>query len=220
MNSVENLEKAPQAEAFEAEQRNARRRELVSQARLPHRAARWWREQGKRLGRPAYLEAAPSPCQAWNARWALVSEALLKAPKTMVLCGAQGRGKTVLGVGVARLFCWHERRARYVTLLDLALEFEAAMKPDSGSSRHAVLESYKRPDLLVIDECGRSAETDAIMRLLFAVLDGRHGDDLGTLLIGNMEPSTFNEWLGPSLVDRVNEAEGGLVHANWGGLRE
>jgi DNA replication protein DnaC len=140
-----------------------------------------------------------------------------KTGATIGLIGAEGTGKTVLATALALEWTAQLRSVRYSSLLRLLLALEAG-RNGSGPSRFELLEELAGVSLLILDECDKGFGSEAEKRTVFELLDQRHAACRDTLLISHPPVEQFKAWLGPELMDRMNET-GGLVECNWKGMR-
>ena len=195
-----------------AERREKRRRALLEDSQLPARARRV-------LADPAHAHHGLAV-----ALQSILDTIRQRHGVSMVFHGLAGRGKTVTATAVALDYIARGRSVRYLTLAQLEELYDAARnrpeKEDAENplefpSEHAVSQGLGRggPDLLIIDECGKSRATDYVMRKLFHLGDARYNEDLDTIYIGNLTQPDFEVWLGASLTDRVNE-NGGFIEFN------
>lgn len=133
------------------------------------------------------------------------------------LIGPRGTGKTQIAqraVSTSCANCWPALYARSMTFF---LELQAAIK-DETETWLDVIERYRQPRLLVLDEMQERAETDFENRVLNHLIDLRYGDMSDTLLLANLTPKALAESLGASIVDRLRET-GGVIECSWPSFR-
>lgn len=139
----------------------------------------------------------------------------------VALIGERGNGKTQIACEVVSKAChgvaWGDRPPVLYTrlarvLVDLRSTFEG-----KGTERD-LRERLATAQLLVIDEIHETKTSEFKDLLLADVLDERYGNELPTLLIGNVTPSGLRAALGPSLASRASET-GTIVEAKWPGFR-
>lgn len=133
----------------------------------------------------------------------------------VVLHGIHGGGKTQLGVELMRYQV--EKRlksARFVTAMEFFMAVKATYKDGAESDETKLVEEYRKPGLLVIDEVEKRGESLWENNLLFHLLNRRYNDVKDTLLISNLPSTELSTHLGPSLVSRLNET-GGMIPCDW-----
>ena len=145
----------------------------------------------------------------------------LNSPRTVVIAGDRGRGKTQIAT-----FCASQRGAEgkdsglYTRAFDMAENVV-------GVDRDTRLERWQKTPFLVIDECHRLESKH--LPVLESVVDARYSNRKTTLIIGNwmtdegvQNGETVNGQLlhgvGPTIMDRVNET-GGIVWCRWDSYR-
>lgn len=141
----------------------------------------------------------------------------------MLLFGSRTTGKTVMAVDIA-LEIAADRPSpfpvpvKYVRALELLQDLRRKHNVNDAASAELV-KPYRKWPFLVIDELGVRArgdgeysESDAA--LITTLLDTRHQDMLGTLLISNEGRIKTFEILGPSIVRRI-EQTGFAAQASW-----
>ncbi len=132
------------------------------------------------------------------------------------ITGARGTGKTLLGAVLARHEAKKKRSSKYQTAMGFFLDVKEAF--DGKLSEKAVIESYIKPKLLIIDEMQERGQTQWEDRLLTHLIDRRYGAMHDTLLIGNQTKEEFTKSLGDSIASRIIET-GGIAVCNWPSFR-
>lgn len=122
----------------------------------------------------------------------------------LVLAGERGTGKGHLAVSCA-LQVMQRGTAMYLRTTDLIRRVRATWRRDSAMSEEELLSTLAQLDLLVIDEVGMQRGTEDEQIILFDVIDRRYADLRPTILITNLDGATFKEFVGPRLMDRLNE---------------
>lgn len=158
---------------------------------------------------------APGP---WRDCLEKISVHLVKSGALITLLGTRGGGKTQLAVELMFHVTAKRRRARYVTAMEIFLEVKAAYRKDSKETEEMVVDSFCKPQLLVIDEVHERGETGWEDRILTHIIDKRYRSMLDTILIANLERNEFVASMGKSVVSRLNET-GGIITCNWPSFR-
>lgn len=137
---------------------------------------------------------------------------------TVCLSGIRGNGKTQIGVDAIRCVTRGLKPARFITAQRLFIEIRRAFRSDSTRTEAQVIDSFRKPALLVIDEIGQRGESDWENRMFFEVLNARYNDLTDTILTANLSPEAVAECLGPSILSRMQEG-GGLIDCQWPSFR-
>jgi hypothetical protein len=211
-------------EEFRLYLRRQKRDELRGEAGMPEGHTRWWRFRTKLLGALAYAHPQPSGHERWDQAYQIVrrqieSRADRDFGLVMALLGHHGSGKTELATGLLLLVTAKLQSARYVTAIDLCLQLEAALNSRGETTREAIVEEYRQPRLLVIDDCSASASSESEARCLRAIVDGRYRSNRDTLLVSNDSPAAFAEVCGAWNLDRMRQG-GGFIECNWESFRK
>ena len=151
-------------------------------------------------------EKALKTCKAYLERWERVKE----HGKCIVLIGKPGTGKTHLSVGIALELIKRGESAIYTR----ASSIVQAVKETFGNrerTERQVYEDFARPDLLIIDEIGRQYGTDSEKLMLFEVINMRYEQCKPMIVISNLEPSAFREYMGQATLSRLQEGGATLI---------
>lgn len=130
------------------------------------------------------------------------------------ICGTRGNGKTQMAVEAMKHATQLGMSARYVAATEFFAAIKATYRKDWSETEIQVIERFRKPRLLVIDEIGKRGDTDWENNLLFLLLDKRYSDMTDTIVLANLEADKMAESLGPSLSDRLGET-GGLIECTW-----
>jgi len=169
---------------------------------------------------------ATDPKQIANLSWALeFAEHVNESPRSGMLLGNMGTGKTHLGVAVLKVAagilgsffceatCELVERVRYATVAQIVQGVK-----DSWASRDitegSIIEKVTAPRLLVLDEVEGSG-SDFERSLLFRIMDTRYGAMKPTLLISNRPLEDVSTLLGPRVMDRLREHGSDLRVFDW-----
>lgn len=140
--------------------------------------------------------------------------ASLGTGRMWAICGTRGNGKTQMAVEVMKHATQLGMSARYMWAMEFFDEIKATFKNDSGMTGVKVIERFRKPRLLVIDEIGKRGDTDWENNLLFLLLDKRYADMTDTIVVANLDSDKMGENLGPSIASRLGET-GGLIECTW-----
>lgn len=154
-------------------------------------------------------------------KWTKVKDDLVRRMASgylVALVGDRGPGKTQIGQQAIMASCAIQRPALYVRALDIFLRLRSTYKSETETELQ-VIDMFRDPMLLVIDEVQERGESDWENRMLTHIIDKRYGDMTDTLLIANLKPRALQESLGPSVSDRLRES-GGVIECKWGSFRK
>lgn len=202
----------PDAEA------EARRRRAMKSEQSTRALELWARaEVPRRHADRALHPAAAAPSSGWDQTRARVL-AMLGKGVTVCLTGNRGNGKTQIAVDAILATTLKGNSALFRTAQRMFMEFKGTFDEGARRTELQVLESLRRPSLLVIDEIGHRTESEWENRTFFEVLNARYNDLSDTLLTCNLTLQELRQNLGPSLVDRMKEG-GGMVECHWPSFR-
>lgn len=139
----------------------------------------------------------------------------LQTGRCGVFTGAPGTGKTLLACGILSHLLEKGSTGLYTTAADLLSRIRATFSRDSDESEPEAYEAFRLPDMLVIDEVGRQADTQHENTALFRVLDSRYANLKPVLLVSNLNKQKLQDFLGAAIWDRVREAGGAILNFDW-----
>ena len=202
----------PDAEA------DRRRRRAEESARL-HRSRELWNlsEVPCRHAEGALRPPPMDPEHPWVRTRAHVL-ASLGGGVSICLAGPRGNGKTQIAVDAVLKVTGQGRAALFRTAHRLLMEFKTTFDRRARLTEVQVLDGYRRPRLLVVDEMGQGTQSDWEQRTLFEVLNARYNDLTDTILTRNLGVEDLKRNVGPSLVSRMREG-GGIVECDWPSFR-
>jgi hypothetical protein len=187
-------------------ERSSRALELWARADVPRRHAD-----------RALHPCSTAPATGWVETRAQVL-GMLGRGVTVCLTGTRGNGKTQIGVEAILATTLKGNSALFRTAQRMFMEFKGTFDDGAKRTELQVLESLRRPSLLVLDEIGQRTESEWENRTFFEVLNARYNDMSDTILTCNLTLQELRQNLGPSLVDRMKEG-GGMVECNWPSFR-
>lgn len=130
-------------------------------------------------------------------------------PPIVVFGGSFGTGKTYLAYAVAQTVCRAGRTARMVKLTAMVRQLRGAWAPKAEANEDAVLKTYRRPDLLVIDEVSKHVlfQNQQVQQHLYDVVDDRVNHMRPTILTSNEDTAGLKALLGDALFDRLHRGQ-------------
>jgi DNA replication protein DnaC len=158
--------------------------------------------------------------RVWNVVREYVShyELAIETGRCLVLLGATGTGKTHLACGLLRHVIEKGGTGQYTTVMDMLGRIKATFA-GKGETETNVMDELTKCDLLVIDEVGRSLDSNYEVAQFFRVLDKRYQWQKPTVLATNLTQPKLREFLGEAVVDRLREAGGALLSFDWASQR-
>ncbi len=126
--------------------------------------------------------------------------------RSLVLSGPLGVGKTGILTPVLRHYLEQGQPALWIEFYDFCLEVQSGYK--DGTANQKLVAARKAP-LILLDDVGdverQGQETDDKRRILWSVLNARHGEDRPTLVTTNLDESGFRRQFGGRVSDRLWE---------------
>ncbi len=138
----------------------------------------------------------------------------------LALIGPRGTGKTQLGCDlICEATTGRGMSARYAKAIEFFMGIKATFQRNAEETEKAVIDRFRRPALLVLDEISSRGETEWEDRLFDHLIDERYGAKKDTILIGNfVTVRDFDASVGPSIASRLSET-GGVIDCNWASFR-
>jgi DNA replication protein DnaC len=141
----------------------------------------------------------------------------LQYGRSIVMVGATGAGKTHLACGLLRHVIEKGGTGIYTTAIDLVGRITATFGGKGDEA--AVVDELCSVDLLVIDEVGRTTDTQFVSTQFFRVLDRRYRDCKPVVLCSNLNTPKMREFLGDAVADRLGEHGGLVLVFDWASQR-
>lgn len=141
--------------------------------------------------------------------------------KTVLVCGTQGNGKTFIACSLLNSYL---RKAIieaksipcYVTQSELNMRFRSAMH-ENGTSEFQIFNKFTDYPLLVIDEIGRSKNSEYNLENLEAIISKRYAWKRPTILISNETAEQIRSLFDKHILDRL--ATGGTIEMHDKSMR-
>lgn len=138
---------------------------------------------------------------------------------TAALVGTRGPGKTQMAVELMREVTRRLKPAYYCTAMDYFMRIKDAFHQDREERQRDAQVFFVKPALLVIDEVNVRSDSAWEDNMLADLIGKRYNGVLDTLLISNQTVPEFEQSIGASILDRLNET-GGIIECNWKSFRE
>jgi DNA replication protein DnaC len=124
-----------------------------------------------------------------------------KKCRVLILCGANGTGKSHLGCGAVR-----EMGGVYTTMLRLVYEVDSTQSFKAKETKIQLLDRLCNARLLVLDEIARMKVREEFQQELACyLLMERYARLKSTIVIGNPNKDGMLKWLGGAVTDRFRE---------------
>lgn len=165
-----------------------------------------------------YAVTHPEPKGPWGDKY---REMALRLRTGFLSClsGGRGVGKTQMAAELMKVATVQASPARYTTATRFFMAIKATYKQDQTRTESSVIDEFRKPSLLVIDEIGKRSESEWENNLLFELLNSRYGDMTDTLLIDNRTPAEIEKAIGDSIISRMIET-GGIIKCDWPSFRK
>ena len=131
----------------------------------------------------------------------------------LILYGNNGTGKTLLSLQFAKRFIVHGKSVVYKVASWLFSEIRSSYSPVAKETEYSILQSLITPDLLIIDELGKTAKSNNELNLIEMILSERYNLKKKTILVSNMQESEIGEYLGTAIMDRSKND--GKINFDW-----
>lgn len=138
----------------------------------------------------------------------------------LIFCGTPGTGKTHLACAIANHILPQGYTVLFRSAMDIIRRIRETYRPGSEHTERELLENYRRPDLLIIDEIGIQYGTEAEKMTLFEVVNGRYSYLRPSILIGNLPREGMELYLGDRIMDRMQEGGGAVIACDWESYRK
>ncbi len=182
---------------------------------------------------PRYLDArfdtyeAPTPDRR-AARDRCVSfaehfQTVMAYGSNLVLLGNVGTGKTHLSCAIITHVVADGFTALFCTEGDLLSRIRATYDRDAEQREEQVIESFRRPDLLVIDEVGVGIGNHANkVAMLHRVINDRYNHRRPVIILSNLDEPQLRKYFGLRLWDRLTDFSSGanIITMNWPSWRQ
>lgn len=152
-------------------------------------------------------------------RYANKFEERLEQGGGLVFCGKPGTGKTHLAAAIANQIIESGRTVVFVSVMKALRRVKSTYSKTSQETEQEAINSFLKPDLLIIDEIGVQYGSDAEKVILFEILNGRYEDMRPTVILSNLEEDELGKFMGARVVDRMREGGGAVVAFDWTSYR-
>lgn len=141
----------------------------------------------------------------------------------LVMIGPPGTGKTHLSCAIIQNILGRGFTGLFVTQSDLLKRIRASYDREAAQREEEVIESFRRPDLLVIDEIGVGIGNPANRtHQLHDIINDRYNHRRPTVVLSNLTEEQLRRYLGARLWDRLIDFSSGsnLIRMDWPSWRQ
>lgn len=144
---------------------------------------------------------------------------MLKAGSGLILCGGVGTGKTHLAIGIAHEIMEQDHSPVFTSVMGAVRAVKETYSRDAEMSERDAIQSFIKPDLLILDEVGVQFGSDTEKLILFEIINGRYEAVKPTIVISNLAKDALMQFIGERSFDRLREGGGRLVAFDWPSYR-
>ncbi|QEL18733.1 ATP-binding protein [Limnoglobus roseus] len=138
----------------------------------------------------------------------------------LILCGLAGTGKTHLACSiVSHVIRHHGKSARFMKTAQAVRVVKETYSRNSSLTEQEAITSFRRFDLLVLDEVGVQFGSEAEKNILFEIINERYENLLPTILISNLAVPALESFVGERVIDRMRENGGRVIVFDWPSYR-
>ena len=146
-------------------------------------------------------------------------ETALETGACLIFCGGVGTWKTHLAIGIAHEVLAKDKSPVFTSVMGAVRAVKETYSRESEKSEGEVIDSFIRPDLLILDEVGVQFGSDTEKLILFEIINGRYESLRPTILISNLAKDALAQFIGERAFDRLREGGGKLVVFDWPSYR-
>lgn len=126
------------------------------------------------------------------------------APRSLLLVGGNGRGKTGLAISAVRALCEAGTAARFVSVVELLDEVRATYGSDASTER--VVARYKTAPVLVLDDLMAARVTDWAREAIGGLIEARRTAQLVTVVTCDVDSGAVAQAYGARVASRLLES--------------
>lgn len=199
-------EEAECARTIEESEKKKKQERWFKEANLPERHE----EQERVFG--------PLKGEKWHAVFTKIKNAIGKRGAIIALVGERGPGKTQLAVEACRHMIFDlDKCAMYYKTMRFFSKIRGMFNENKNEDE--VLKVFMYPQLFILDELSARSETQWENNTLDIFIDERYDKKKDTILIANLAPEKFSEYVGSSITSRIRQT-GGIIHCDWESFRK
>lgn len=193
--------KARDDEERQRQRKAARQRHIEASARMAAIPPEYIGSDFGRIKTPNALQAqAINHCRLYAERFA----EMLADGSNLILWGPNGTGKTMLACAIVAEVISQGFTGLFCVQGDMMSRLRSCYRRDATQREEDVIESFRSPDLLVIDEIGESfGSPETRNRQLFDIINDRSNNRRPIIATSNKPPEVLSRMLGSKLWERL-----------------
>lgn len=133
----------------------------------------------------------------------------LENGRSGLMLGTCGTGKTHLACSIATLIAYQQfGMPKYMTMVQAIRSVKQTYSKSASMTESQAIADLVEPDLLILDEIGVQFGTDAEKIIVSEIINDRYNEMKPTILVSNLAPKEFANFLGERVIDRMKEGCG------------
>lgn len=134
--------------------------------------------------------------------------------KSLILLGSPGTGKNMIAAIIAQNLIKRQFSCLHTTAIKLVRKVKDSWT-DKSISEQSVIDSFREPDLLIIDEVGVQFGSVTEQMYLTEIINERYENMKSVILISNLNIQQIKEILGERIIDRFRDKGSMALALNW-----
>lgn len=128
----------------------------------------------------------------------------------LVFLGPCGTGKSHLACGIGNRIVADGYSCLFTTVIEAVRLVRSTYGGKSELTEAQAINRFTWPDLLILDEVGMQHGTDNEFLIMTELINLRYAAERPTIMLSNLTPEKFEEFVGDRVFDRLHE-NGGMV---------
>lgn len=149
-----------------------------------------------------------------------VNEFPVRGGKSFGLIGSTGTGKTHLVAGIAAGVMEKGYSVRFASILSVLRAVKSTYAHGtSANAEEEAIESFCKPDLLVIDDLGVKMESETDRSIIYEIIHRRNLDGKSLAFTSNLSSDELSAAVGDRVISRLCENGGEIYMCQWNDYR-
>lgn len=133
----------------------------------------------------------------------------------LVFVGVPGTGKTHIACAMIAKLMAQGYSAAYLACPHFLLAARESQLMRSHEKTSLLIDRFKQPHFLVLDEFGTHTTQDVDYQILFSVIDGRYQRNLPTLMVTNLRHEDLKKTVDERFLERIIGINGPILKFDW-----